>query len=242
MKRGEGLDAVRRSVPDVLAVVAYGEIIPGEVLELPSIAPVNVHFSLLPELRGADPVRRAILDGLERTGVTTMRMDEGLDTGPILLQRVEPIRADDDAGTLLERLSALGATLLVETLDGLERGEQPERPQDERLATLAPKIRPDEEVLRWTSSASSIVRRVRALSPFPGARTLVADRVVKVLRGWEVSATGEPGVVLETSPALVVAAERGAVALEEVVPEGRRRMTGAEFARGRRLQPGMRLG
>ncbi|HWC32256.1 MAG TPA: methionyl-tRNA formyltransferase, partial [Actinomycetota bacterium] len=140
VKDGPGFEAIRDARPDVLVVVAYGEIIRRAVLDLPRIAPVNVHFSLLPRLRGADPVRRAIRDGLDTTGVTTMRMDEGLDTGPVLLQREAPSLPDDDAGALGERRSRLGAELLVDTLDALERGEITERPQDDTLATRAPKL------------------------------------------------------------------------------------------------------
>lgn len=238
VKEGAGRAALDDAKPDVLVVVAYGEILPGEVLALPRIAPVNVHFSLLPELRGADPVRRAILDGLEVTGVTTMRMDEGMDTGPILLQAEEPIRLEDDAGSLGERLAVLGGRLLVETLERLEDLE--ERPQDHDRATIARKIPPEEEWIDWTRSAPSIVRRVRALSPEPGARTRLRGRVLKVYRARAVEGDGDPGAVLEPEE-MVVAAGEGAVVLEEVLPEGKRRMSGAELARGHRPERGERL-
>jgi methionyl-tRNA formyltransferase len=131
VKSGPGFDALVEARPEVLVVVAYGEILPKAVLDIPSVAPLNVHFSLLPELRGAAPVQRAILEGLDRTGVTTIHMDEGVDTGPILMQDEEPIQPEDDAGSLGERLAVLGGAILVKTLDGLERGEIEERPQDE---------------------------------------------------------------------------------------------------------------
>jgi methionyl-tRNA formyltransferase len=238
VKEGEGREALERAEPDVLVVVAYGEILPGDLLALPRIAPINVHFSLLPELRGADPVRRAILEGLATTGVTTIRMDEGMDTGPILLQAEEPIRPDDDAGSLGERLAALGARLLVETLDGLE--VLGERPQDDARATIARKIPREEEWIDWSEPAEAIVRRVRALSPEPGARTRLRGKVLKVYRARAVDGEGEPGTIVAPGE-LEVAAGRGAVALEEVLPEGRRRMTGAELARGYRPEPGERL-
>jgi methionyl-tRNA formyltransferase len=213
------------------------------VLALPRVAPVNVHFSLLPALRGADPVRRAILDGHGRTGVTTIRMDEGLDTGPVLLQAEEPIGDEDDAALLGARLAALGGRLLVRTLDGLEEGALGERPQDDDTATPAPKLRPEDEWIDWTDDAQRVVRRVRALAPEPGARTRFRGRVLKVLRAAAVEARGDPGTLVEASnDRLVVAAGRGGVALEQVVPEGRKRMTGAEFARGQRPEPGERLG
>jgi len=239
VRHAPGLDLVRDASPEALIVVAYGEILPRDVLELPSVAPVNVHFSLLPQLRGADPVRRALLDGLPATGVTTMRMDEGLDTGPVLLQSEEPIRDDDDAGSLGGRLAELGGGLLIETLEGLERGTVSERPQDDRLATSAPKLTPDEEWIDWFEDAAAVTRRVRALAAEPGARTRVGDRILKVLRATEADGGGEPGFVLEAGrDRLVVATGGGAVSLDEVVPEGRRAMSGADYARGRRLRAG----
>jgi methionyl-tRNA formyltransferase len=242
VKHGPPLEALREAAPDVMAVVAYGEILPMEVLDVPRVAPVNLHFSLLPQLRGADPVRRAILQGFSVTGVTTMRMDEGLDTGPILLQAEERIRDDDDGGSLGERLAERGGSLLVETLDGLEAGAIEERPQDERGATLAPKLRAEEEWIDWSEEAELVLRRVRALAPDPGARTLVRGRTLKVLRAHRVEGDGEPGAVIEAKRTVVVAAGDGAVALDEVIPEGRRRMRGEEWARGQRLEVGEPLG
>jgi methionyl-tRNA formyltransferase len=243
VKAGRGLESLRGSAPDVLAVVAYGEILPEGILDLPRVAPVNVHFSLLPELRGADPVRRAILRGLEATGVTTMRMDEGLDTGPILLQAKEPIRDEDDAGSLGARLADLGGWLLVDTLDRLGDGSIEERPQDSARATSAPRLGPEEEWIDWSEPADAVWRRVRALAPDPGARTRFRDQVLKVLRAVPVEDRGNPGAVVEASNRrLAVAAGRGAVALEEVIPEGRKRMSGPDFARGQRPQVGDRFG
>ncbi|HEX2029775.1 MAG TPA: methionyl-tRNA formyltransferase [Actinomycetota bacterium] len=239
VKGGRGLAALEAARPDVMVVVAYGEILPGEVLAIPSAAPVNVHFSLLPALRGANPVARAILAGLDRTGVTTMRMDEGMDTGPVLLQAEEPIHSRDDAGALGWRLARVGGRLLVETLDRLEAGDAEERPQDHASATVAKRFSPEEEWIDWAEPGEAVDRRVRALAPEPGARARAAGRVVKVLKASPVEGRGTPGTVLEAGKErLVVAAGDRAVALEEVIPEGRRRMTGAEFARGQRLRPG----
>jgi methionyl-tRNA formyltransferase len=243
VREGQGLERLRRADPDVLALVAYGEILPAEVLETPGVAPVNVHFSLLPALRGADPVRWAILAGLEVTGVTTIRMDEGLDTGPILLQAEEPMREEDDAGSLGTRLADLGGRLLVDTLDRLERGDLRERPQDEAGATSAPRLRPDEEWIEWTAPALSVWRQVRALAPQPGARTRFRGGDLKVLRVRPVEAGGPAGSVVESSnDRLVVGCGEGAVAIEEVVPGGRKPMSGPEFARGRRPAIGELLG
>lgn len=247
---GPGLDALHEAGPEVLVVVAYGEILPGAVLDLPTTAPVNVHFSLLPELRGAAPVQRAILEGLAVTGVTTIRMDEGLDTGPILLQEEVAVRPEDDAGSLGDRLAAVGGRLLVDTLDGLEEGSITERRQEETRATHAPKLTAEDRVIRWEEKAERVVRRVRALSPDPGATTTFRGRVLKVLRaapgfgyaptGWKPH--GSPGTVMNGRERLAVAAGDGVVVLEEVAPEGRRTMTGPEFVRGYRPKVGEVLG
>jgi methionyl-tRNA formyltransferase len=243
VKKNEGFAAISSQQPELLVVVAYGEILPAQVLGLPSVAPVNVHFSLLPALRGADPVRRAILEGMTETGVTTMRMDEGMDTGPILLQVSEPIRDEDDSSSLGERLAVVGGELLVRTLDGLESGEVTEHVQDESLATMAPKLKAEDEWIDWSRPAQEVWRHVRALAPDPGAKTRLRDRVLKIVRAKPVEGSGEPGAVVEVSKQrLAVAAGDGAVALEEVILEGRKRMSGVEFARGQRPSVGERLG
>jgi methionyl-tRNA formyltransferase len=242
VKSGSGLEALKGSAPDVLVVVAYGEIVPAGVLAVPAVAPVNVHFSLLPELRGAAPVQRAILEGMPVTGVTTIRMDEGMDTGPILLQATEAIDEQDDAGSLGARLAGIGGRLLVDTLDRLAAGELEERAQEEAAATYAPKLTPAEEGLDWTKPAESIVRQVRALAPEPGATASFRGRPLKVFRARttdaEVAADGPAGgpgsVALATKDGLVVWAGEGSVALEEVQPAGKRRMSGGEFVRGYR--------
>jgi methionyl-tRNA formyltransferase len=242
VKRGAGLEAIQNAAPDVLVVVAYGEILPKDILEIPRSAPVNVHFSLLPALRGADPVRRAILEGLQVTGVTTIRMDEGADTGPIHLQQDERIRDGDDAGSLGARLAEVGGSLLVRTLDRLEDGDLQERPQDDAAATLAPKLRSEEEWLDWSEDARRVGLRVRALALDPGARTRFRDRILKVLKARASQGDGEPGTIVAVSKdALGVAAATGVVYLEEVLPEGRRRMSGSEFIRGYRPEVGERL-
>lgn len=243
VKEDPGLAFLTEAAPDVLVLVAYGEILPPRILELPKIAPVNVHFSLLPALRGADPVRRAILEGLDVTGVTTIKMDEGLDTGPILLQVEERILAGENAGSLGGRLALLGGRLLVETLDRLAAGNVEERSQDHSLATLAPKLRSEDEWIDWAQDAAAISRLVRALAPTPGVRTRFRGKVLKVLEAKEADGDGPPGTLLDPAGGYpVVAAGAKAVLLEQVLPEGRTLMTGAEFARGYRPQPGDRLG
>jgi methionyl-tRNA formyltransferase len=245
VKRGDGFEAIRAAEPDVLVVVAYGEILPAALLEVPTRAPVNVHFSLLPELRGAAPVQRAILEGLVVTGVTTMRMDAGMDTGPVLLRAEEAIDPDDEAGSLGARLAAIGGRLLVDTLDRMEAGILEEASQDDALATVAPKIRPADRVVDWTQPAERIARQVRALAPEPGASTTYRGRGLVLRRVGAVDARprANPGeVVLVDKGGLMVAAGEGIVSLDEVQPVGRRRMSGADFVRGYRPAEGDRLG
>ena len=250
VKSGPGFKALDEAEPDVLVVVAYGEILPSAVLDIPKVAPVNVHFSLLPELRGAAPVQRALMEGMAATGVTTIWMDAGMDTGPILLQAEEAILPDDDAGSLGARLAAIGARLLVDTLDRLEAGTIKERIQDEALATYAPKLTADDRRLRWERDAPVVLRQIRALSPEPGAETTFRGRRLKVYRASGPAdgrapavGLGRPGEILRAGrDGLVVGAGGAPILLEEVQPEGRRRMSGAEFARGYRPEPGELLG
>ena len=244
VKSGHGLEALRGARPDVIAVVAYGEIVPAEVLRIPSVGPVNLHFSLLPELRGAAPVQRAILEGLTATGVTTMLMDEGMDTGPILEQAEEQIEEEDDAGSLGHRLSAVGARLLVDTIDRLAANQLEPRPQDHAKATYAPKLRPEERWIDWMQEAGVIVRRVRALAPEPAASTLFRGKTLKVFGGVADPSTGrEPGAITDVSKdGFGVGAGEGIVRILELAPEGRKRMTAAEFVRGYRPDVGERLG
>lgn len=242
-RSGTGFERLVSATPDVLVVVAYGEILPGPVLNVPVIAPVNLHFSLLPELRGASPVQHALLLGLERTGVTTMVMDEGLDTGPILLQREERIVPSDDAGTLGARLAVAGAGVLVKTIDALVTKSITPTPQDDSKATYAPKLRADDRVLVWTDAATDLVDRCRALSPEPAATTTFRDRTLKVYRGDAVHGSGEPGAIVAVTPeGPVVATGTGGFLLLDVAPEGRKRIGGSDFVNGFRPRVGERLG
>jgi methionyl-tRNA formyltransferase len=242
VRSAPGRERLASAGADALAVVAYGELLSPEVLGLAPLGVVNLHFSLLPRWRGAAPVQRAILAGDPTTGVTTMRMDEGLDTGPILERLEEPIRADDDAGSLGARLSVLGAALLVSSLTGLAAGTLAAVPQT-GTPTAAPKLVPADRPLRWSEDAASIVRRIRALSPIPGATVGVAGDVVKVVRAETVPAAGSgPGIVVAVEASgLVVGAGSGSVRLLEVAPPGRRRMSGGDLGRGAHLAPGDRL-
>lgn len=243
VKQGPGLGALSADAPEVLVVVAFGEILPAAVLDLASLAAVNLHFSVLPRLRGASPVQTALLEGAEETGVTTIRMDEGMDTGPVLLQRREPVRPDDDAGSLGDRLAGLGAGVLVETLDLLAAGDLEPTPQDEALATFTRPIRAGDRILRWGEPAKALVNRTRAMAPEPGASTTFRDEPLKVLRAETTDATGEPGTIAGVDArGFVVATAHGGFRPLEVAPAGRKRMRTVDFVNGYRPRVGERLG
>jgi methionyl-tRNA formyltransferase len=244
VKEPEAQDALRALAPDVQVVVAYGQILPTSVIEIPRLRTVNVHGSLLPRYRGAAPVQWAIVRGERETGVTTMLIDAGLDTGPTLLARTEPIRDDDTADGLEARLSTLGAAVLLETLAGLEAGTLAAVPQDHDRATLAPIIRKEDGVIDWTTPAATIERRVRGFHPWPGASTTLAGRGLRVLRARVAEGGGDPGTVMAVErDGIHVACGAGTrLVLVDVQPESKRAMPASAFAQGARLAPGARLG
>jgi methionyl-tRNA formyltransferase len=252
IRDGEGFDALDTLEPDAIVVVAYGEILTPDVLDIPRLGAVNVHFSLLPRWRGAAPVQRAILEGDEVTGATVMLMDEGMDTGPILTTVETAIKPDEDAGSLGARLAEMGGPLLVETLRGLSEGTVEPRSQDHTAATYAPKPLPEERTIDWGAPAGSIVRRVRAFAPDPGAVTTFRRGRLKILRaanlgsfGWVIAAT-PPRLgridILGNGSVAVDAGGATKVELLEVAPAGRKRMSGEEWARGARIEPLEHLG
>ena len=249
VRDGEGFEALDTSDPDAVVVVAYGEILTPDVLDIPRLGCVNLHFSVLPRWRGAAPVQRAILEGDRITGITVMLMDEGLDTGPIVTTTETPIGPDEDAGSLGARLSEMGGDLLVTSLRGLEEGSIEPRSQDHGLATYAPKLLPDERTLDWSQRADAIVRRVRAFAPDPGAVTKFRRGRLKVLRaqtgpiGGAAAEGLHPGLLRVDDDGTPFAdVDGGVVVLLEVAPAGRRRMKGEDWARGARIEPGERLG
>jgi methionyl-tRNA formyltransferase len=237
----EGVRRLRNAAPDFLVVVAFGEILTPEILALPAKAAVNVHLSLLPILRGAAPVQHALIQGLRETGVSTMQMDEGLDTGPVLLQRKEPILPDDDAASLGARLATIGGELAVASLRGLLEGTVRPTPQDQALATWAPPLTAADRELDIAAGATSVVARVRGLAPEPGAVLILGEGRLKVLRAAAREGTGgKPGSVVSIDP-LVLATSDGDIELTEVVPSGRGRMSGSDFARGAKVAMGQIL-
>ena len=225
---------------DAACVVAYGQILKTEVLEAPRLGCFNLHGSLLPRWRGAAPIQRAIMAGDRQTGVQIMRMSEGLDEGAILLSEVLPIRPDDTAATLSERMSVIGATLWTRALAAIERGGVTETPQAGE-ATYARKITPAEARIDWTRPAAQIDAHIRGLSPFPGAWCEAPDGTrMKVLMSKVEAGSGEPGAVLDD--ALLIAAGEGAVRLTRVQREGRAVQDAAEFLKGFAVTTGAVLG
>lgn len=235
---------LRRLAPDLGVVVAYGHILRPEVLAIPRRGMVNVHASLLPQLRGAAPIEHAVLFGLEETGVTIMQMDQGMDTGPILHQHATPIAPDETGGELGVRLAELGALALVEALTLLDSGTVEPVPQDASRATYAPKITRELTRITWKEPAAHVARRVRAFDPRPGAWTTLRGRTLKLFGPraadeWETDEV--PGEVVETDPAFVVAAGDGALQFLDVQPAGRHRMAASRWLRGRPVVKGDRL-
>ncbi len=248
LKTNEDVRAVIHALgPDVIVVVAYGKILPPWLLQIPRLGCVNVHFSLLPKYRGAAPVQWAIARGEAVTGVTTMLMDEGVDTGPILLQRECPIGPDETAPELTERLAHLGAELLLETLKGLSQGRIQPRPQDEAQASYAPLLRREHGWVDWNRSAWEIRNRIRGFQPWPGAWTRLGGARLIL---WRAQAEeGEPSpwppgtiCAIERQALLVVCGGATRLRITELQLEGKRRLPASEFLKGARVDVGVRLG
>jgi methionyl-tRNA formyltransferase len=230
--------------PDVQVVVAFGQILPLSVIAVAPLGTVNVHASLLPRYRGAAPIQWAIARGETETGVTTMLIDQGLDTGPLLLSARTPIGAAETAGELEERLSRLGANLLIETLDGLSQRRLVPQPQDEPQASHAPLLKKEDGRIDWRAPAAEIACRVRAFNPWPCAHTSLDSRIIRVLRAHVGDRTdAAPGELLcEARDRLAVACGDGnALMLTELQPESRRPMTAAAFRSGTHITSGRRF-
>lgn len=233
------VEELRRLEPQVIVVVAYGQILRQAVLDIPPLGCINVHGSLLPELRGAAPIQWAIIRGYAETGVTTMFMDAGMDTGDMFLKSRCPIHPEDTAATLAERLAPMGAELLAATLADLEAGKVQRTPQDPQAATYAPMLSRADGAINWTASAIEIRNRIHGCNPAPGAFATRAGETVKL---WRAEALPEdtaapPGTVLDAER-LVLATGSGALRLLEVQPPNRSRLDSGSFARGYRVQAG----
>jgi len=235
----EGVEAVRAARPDAIIVVAFGLILRRDLLDMPEFGCINVHASLLPRHRGVSPIQAAILAGDEVTGCTTMRIDEGVDTGNILLRAETPIGPDDTAGTLTARLAGLGAGLLLRTLDGVFDGSVHEVVQDNSLATVTKKIRKHHGLIDWTRSAVELERRVRAMTPWPSAYSFLNGRrlLIDAVAVAPQATNAAPGTVVSLEP-LVVACGEGALDIRMLRPEGRRSMPPRAFRAGNPLEMG----
>ena len=259
VKAPEAVAELKNLAPDVIVVVAFGQILSQEILDIPPFGCVNVHASLLPKYRGAAPIQQAILDGEEETGITTMLMDKGLDTGCILLQERVAIAPDETGGSLFDKLSAVGAPLLVKTLDGLAKGEIKPIPQEGETC-YAGMLDKSMGRIDWTESAAAIDRKVRALNPWPSAYTALAGSTVKIWKAEVLpagkspengaavtdnlpSAAVTPGTVTASSESGIdVATGDGILRILELQAEGKKRMESAAYLRGHAVPAGTLLG
>jgi methionyl-tRNA formyltransferase len=234
IKDQKATEEIRDSAPDVVVVIAYGQVLPRDVLEIPHLACLNLHASLLPRWRGAAPIQAAIAAGDCETGITAMYMDEGLDTGDILLQRRVEILPNDTGGSLHDRLAQIAPEALLESLRLVAAGNAPRIAQDNARATYAPKLKREHGLIDWSESAEAIERKIRAYNPWPGAFMKVDHQNLKVFSASVVDLNGPPGEVLRSDKDMVVATGKDALSLAEVQLEGKRRMSAAEFLRGYR--------
>jgi methionyl-tRNA formyltransferase len=235
IKDRQAIEDIRALQPDAIVVMAYGQILPREVLEIPRIACLNLHASLLPRWRGAAPIQAAIAAGDVQTGITAMYMAEGLDTGDILLRHGIDILPTDTGGSLHDRLAQLAPEALLEALQMLANGNAPRIPQDNALVTSAPKLTRDDGKIDWAEPAEIIERKIRAFNPWPGAFTEIASpgaRKLKIFTAEIVDLNGKPGEFLHREKELVIAAGKCALSLGEVQLDGKRRMDAVEFVRG----------
>jgi methionyl-tRNA formyltransferase len=248
VRKPEPLAEIRAFLPDLIVVMAYGQILPKALLEMPRIACINLHASLLPRHRGAAPIQAAILAGDRETGITTMHMAEGLDTGDIILQRSIPIRYRESGGSLHDRLAELGPAILEETIIRLEGGTAPRIQQDESQANYAPKLERDSGLIDWTQPAIYLDRLVRAMNPWPGAYTVLESsgnllrlKLHRVLPMHRLA--GAPGTVIRhVQRGIIIGTGEGSLLLVEVQLEGKRRVSASEFLRGFPLPVGSHLG
>jgi methionyl-tRNA formyltransferase len=245
-KNPEFLETLKGLKPDVIAIVAYGKILPKEVLDLPPHGCVNVHFSLLPRYRGAAPLQWALINNDEETGVTTFRLKDGsVDSGPLLLQKKVMVHDEDNAEILGKRLAVIGAELLVETLEGLADGSLEAVPQNDRLATNAPMLKKEDGHIDWTRKAKAVWGQIRGMTPWPGAFTSLKGKRLKVLAAdlVEHPKKGGPGELVEIAEdGLQVACGQGSLLIKDLQLEGGKRLAADVFLKGHPLTPRERLG
>ena len=237
-------NTLREINPDVIVVAAYGKILPKNIIRLPRYGCINVHASLLPRYRGAAPINWAIINGEKETGITIMQMDEGLDTGSILLQKGIEITKEDTAGALSNKLSKIGAELLIEGLNAIEKGEIKPIPQDNSMASYAPMLKKEDGQIDWTKGAEDIYNMVRGMDPWPGAFTYYKGELWKV---WKVrhgdAGKGHPGEILAADKDRIdVASGNSVISIIEIQPANKKRMAVSDFLRGNKIEKGIILG
>lgn len=237
MRSDEAFEQLAALKPDVIVVAAYGQILPKSVLDLPVYGCVNIHGSLLPKYRGASPIQQAVLNGDRVTGVTTMLMDVGLDTGDILLTKETAVGENETSAELFDRLSVLGGELITETLDALESGTVTPRKQDEALATHTTKIDKSMSPVDFTATAQEVHNLIRGLYSWPMATMTVGGKRVKIHKARMSDKSGRAGEILSVKP-LIIACSKGAVEILELQPEGKKKMTAEAFAAGHKLTVG----
>jgi len=239
----EFVDTLRATKADIGIVVAYGKILPLDALEAFTHGCVNIHGSLLPKYRGAAPIQWAVIDGERQTGVTIMKLDEGMDTGPLLLSRSLPIGPNDTAGDVFDRLAPLGASALLEALEQIEAGSAVETPQDESLASHAAMLSKTDGQVDFSKPASTVHNLIRGVDPWPGAYAMLGDKRLKLSGSTLGDGEGQPGEVLAVDQdGMAVACGHGAVVISEVQAPGKKRLRAADFARGHKLAIGTVLG
>lgn len=244
IRTAEFLDELRAYQPDLFVVTAYGRILPGTLLNLPPLGTINVHGSLLPKYRGAAPVQWAILRGEKETGITIMQMDEGMDTGDILLPRPLTIEPDDTAASLATKMAHLGGQALIEALDLLKAGKLPRQKQDDSLATDAPPLTKEMGVIDWNRSAHELSCLIRGLDPWPTAHATLSGEIIRLFKPTVVSAAASesPGTVIRADKAgLLVATANNLLQVGELQREGGKRLPAADFLRGYPIAPGSRF-
>ena len=238
----EFIETLRRIAPDAIVVAAYGQILPQEILTLPKFGCINIHASLLPGYRGAAPINWSIIRGETETGITIMQMDTGMDTGAILLQERIEIGPVDTAGTMTEKLSMLGARLIVSALPLIERNALPPSQQDTGQATLAPMLRKEDGLINWGMTALEINNRVRGLTPWPGAYTFLGNDLVKIIEADIMPGQEEPGKILAQGQGTIdVGTGHGLLRIATIQPAGKKPMSAQDFLRGHRGLSGKRF-
>ena len=243
VRNPEFVDVIRELKPDIIVVVAFGQILPKALLEIPPQGCINVHASLLPRYRGAAPLNWCIINGETETGVTTMLMDVGLDTGDMLLVQKTALDENEDIGSLHDRMATLGAGVLAETLDRLAAGDLVPQPQNSGDSCYAAMLKKEDGIINWHAAARSIHNQVRGLAVWPGACTTIGDQVLKIFRTHVGTGSGEPGVVLQAAKGLFeVACQSGSLFLQELQLSGKKRLDSTSFLSGCPIAVGTQLG